>query len=136
MANLRESADSVIKERKKWLEEATQAKKLLEQLPEEIIQLPGEVDCYMYPDGEILLKVNVRGKNSHKVLKYNGIQGLRLTALSKDYFQMMDGKGVLPDGTKVDFTASNVDLPPNCKLEPYEELVTRFKVICPEMVRV
>ena len=126
MSNLRENADRVIQDRQKWLNQVIKAKELLEQLPEEIIQLQGEADCY----GDNTLFVRVWGKDSAKVLKANGVQGLRLIAFSKTYLKMEGGEAILPSGLKVSFEAGNIEPPPNCVIK--EVTKPAYEVECLE----
>lgn len=126
---LKESADYTIKTRQEWLEEAKKAKELLELLPEEVLQLGGDAD---YNTSAKTLIVNVFGPESKKALKMAGVQNLKPKLVGKDSWMMGDGVLQLTDEITAEFKAYNIEAPPNCRIEEYTEVVTRYRAICPE----
>jgi hypothetical protein len=135
MKNLREQADIFIKNKRKYLADSIKAKKLIELLPEEIIQLKGEVDWNSWGSEYGSLHVTIiseKNDDAVNVLKRHGIMGLVYTALSETWFKADGGKCVLPNGMPVYFEVWNAERPANCIL--VEVMKSAYEIKCAETI--
>jgi len=129
---LKESTESVIRTREEWLKEALEARRRVDELPPELQELEGEVDTN--PSGSISLNLSTisnKDKDLLRICKTVGIQGLVPRMNSSKYWSAI-GVGILPNGDILNVIISSLDQPPNCIIEAYEELVTKYKAVCPQ----
>ena len=121
------SVNDLIVRRKKYLEQAIEAKRLLEELSIEIKDLSGNIDSNFRNEldisiwkstVEVIQALNRLGVTFEKAKIYNS---------DKWY---VDGKVTLDTGTTINITAYEIDAPLNCHMEQYEETVTKYRSVC------
>ena len=117
-----------IRARMDWLEEAINAKFMIDKLPEEIKAMDiYEADA----DGDGSLSISIHGDaETVKKLKMLGIQGLKIqvSSYSKSNFYA-HGQGEL-NGTCLRVFVGNLDKPENCHIEEQTRTVTDNVLIC------
>jgi len=127
---LKESTQVLVNSRRKWLNEAIEASRRVDELPLELQELEGELDI----NGETTVSLSLstfsnRGKDLLRICKTAGIQGLTPRMNSNKYWSAM-GVGVLPNGDTLNVTISSLQQPASCTIEEHTELVTKYKAVC------
>ncbi len=134
MATLKERTELEIVAKRKSLKQAEDALELVELLPPELQELDGEADTGYY--GETVritfFQFYNKGIDLLRVCKMVGTQGL-IPKMSTPDNWTANGDLALPDekGT-VKIIIFSLPKPLNCRIEEYQETVTKYKAICNE----
>jgi len=132
MATIIERADMVIKSRAEWLTGAEEAKRLVSLLPTELQALDGEGDCYAHHILTATFSANFNPQiDLLKVAKMAGVQGLAPKMLRPDSW-FADGEIALPNGGEARIKLRSLPAPSMCRIEEYQETITKYRAICPE----
>src|SRR3990167_2401368 len=128
--NLTEMADYNIGQRKKWVQQAEEAKAFIAKLPVELQCLVGELDG----NADCTYVLTLYGEGAYRMAKMAGVQGLKrglLYGKPSDTEWAAYGKATI-DGATVIVRIYSLEAPPNCVIEEYQESVTKYKVTCPQ----
>ncbi len=125
-----EAATGTVTYDRKRLEDSRLTKKVILAMPAKLTALPGEVMFY-YEGFSKLLHLRMQGGEATlRVLKMLGFAGFKVAAVSfQESCYAGDGKVMIGD-VEVTATVYDVDTPAKCHLEPYQEEVTKFKMVC------
>jgi len=128
--NLIESADDQINLMRRWLNEAKEARELLEELPTEVKELTGSASLTMG-----VLSITVY-KSTVEVIQALNRLGVVFSKAEVSYSNSWytTGEVTLATGVKLKIVAYNIDAPLNCHIEEYKETVTRYRSVCEEAV--
>ena len=132
MATLKEHTKQAVGRKRQALREAQEALRLVELLPEELQALDGEadtgytgalmkIDFYQFQNKDIDLL---------RTLKILGVQGLTTKMSSPDNWYADGEIALLNEKDIVRICIYGLPKPPNCQIEEYQELVTKFRAIC------
>ena len=110
-----------------------QTKKLIASLPKEIQDIEGYIGTAYWNalDEQWTLSVSVwsGGDESLRQLKTIGFVGFKPT-YSESAENWSASGSIVTNDIKVSVHIHGLDMPSKCHLEPYQESVTRFKVVC------
>ena len=133
MATVLERTEELIKKRQEQLHQAIKAREMASLLPPELQALNGEADTGWYG---IDLRLEFytfynKGIDLLKVAKIAGVQGLSPKMYSPDNWHAV-GQFVLTNGSRAEIHLGYLPKPPACRIEEYQETVTKYKAICEE----
>ncbi len=130
LPTLAETVRSTVTYDRKRLEESRKTKRALLAMPPELTALPGDVTFY-YEGYTNQMQIRMfGGESTLRALKTLGFQGFEVKGHSfEDRCHATGGEAVI-NGIKITATVVEVDTPPKCHIEPYQEEVTRFRMIC------
>ena len=133
MGTVLESTKALVKIRKRSWEEGRASLKLVKLLPIELQELDGQADTGYY-GSDIHISINQfnnKGVDILAVAKMLGIQGLTPKFSEPDNWNTK-GTFIFNGGMTADIFLYGIPNPPNCRIEAYQEEVTKYRAICPE----
>ena len=133
MATLKETTQKTIDYKRESLEQAIKALALVDLLPTELQNLDGEADTGYYG---YALHINYYQHNNKdvdllKVAKIAGVTGLSPLMFLPDSWHAT-GEFMLDGDNKVKVELYGLPKPPTCRIEEYQETVTKYKAVCAE----
>jgi len=125
--NVVEAAEDQIKSRRQWLEDAYNAMALVESLPNGIEDLEGTLDI-ANKFGKLVLH---GGDIAVAACRAAGaeLDKPKMSSYSSSF--SVSGRMKVAE-YDVDITIYNLEVPANCRVEKYQETVTRFRAVCEE----
>ncbi len=133
MATLLERTEELIKRQQQYLDQAIKAKEMVNLLPPELQALNGEADTGWYGI-DLKVEFNTFYNDSAdllKIAKMAGVQGLQSKMYYPDNWHAI-GELMLSNGLKAEIHLGHLPKPPACRIEEYQETVTKYKAICEE----
>ena len=133
MATLKEQIANSIKLRRKSLKEVLAAQKMVELLPEEVQELNGDADTgWCDCDLKISFYQSINKEvDLLRLFKTIGAIGFKLSMSNPDNWYT-EGTFIVGDNITVKVSLGGLPNPPECRIEAYEEMVTKYKAICTE----
>ena len=124
MSSLIESTKINIQDRQKWLAQAKEGERRVQQLPVEVQNLPGAADT----NWEGILELSTYGGENMQILANHG--AVFQTPSLSTYNGSFVARGIL--GDKCTITVYSLGVPPGCRVVTEEYTAIRYKAECIE----
>lgn len=124
--NLAKGAEQLVKDRKRWLQEAIDAQELLKELPEKLLTLETYSGVDKSYDGTYSL--SFADLSATKILEPLGVVFFHKMFSGGDWYAK--GRLDLESGKKVWVTCHKAEKPADCEVKEVKRTITEFVAIC------